>query len=207
MSRLDRESLVALYSATDGQHWRQSTNWLSGAPLDRWFGVSTDDRGRVIGLALSGNSLTGYIPRELGNLSELESLDLSHNQLGRPSSDLKELRNIALLFLRQGKRLAREEGLPQELGNLYNLRVLNLSHNTLEWMIPPTFGNLENLERLDISYNNLRDPIPEKLGNLTNLKQLNLSHNRIDGEIPEALNNLTNLEQAEFGWQQPGGWG
>ncbi len=30
----DREALVALYNATDGENWPYSENWLSDAPLD-----------------------------------------------------------------------------------------------------------------------------------------------------------------------------
>ena len=29
----DREALVALYNATDGENWNKSANWLSDAPL------------------------------------------------------------------------------------------------------------------------------------------------------------------------------
>ena len=202
---MDREILTALYSSTDGQHWLNSTNWLSGAALSRWFGVSTDENDRVTGLNLSNNFLKGLLPKELGSLPELERLELAYNRLGTPVSNAKELRNILFLLLRQGKRLAREEGLPQELGDLHNLRVLDLSHNAYEWEIPRALGNLKNLQYLDLSYNNLKEPFPKELGNLKNLRVLNLSHNRIAGEIPESLNKLTNLERAEFGWQQP--WG
>ena len=38
----DRAALVALYSATDGASWKNSANWLSDAPLDEWYGVTTD---------------------------------------------------------------------------------------------------------------------------------------------------------------------
>ena len=38
----DREALVALYNATDGENWSRSDNWLSDAPLGEWEGVTTD---------------------------------------------------------------------------------------------------------------------------------------------------------------------
>ena len=31
--KTDREALVALYNATDGENWYRSDNWLSDAPL------------------------------------------------------------------------------------------------------------------------------------------------------------------------------
>ena len=46
-AKTDREALVALYNATDGENWSASANWLSDAPLDEWEGVTTNDDGRV----------------------------------------------------------------------------------------------------------------------------------------------------------------
>ena len=47
-----------------------------------------------------GNSLTGAIPRELGDLSNLEELDLSGNSLtGDIPPELGDLSNLAQLFL------------------------------------------------------------------------------------------------------------
>ena len=74
----DREALVALYNATDGENWNESDNWLSDAPLGEWKGVLTDDR-RVVVLYLGDNGLTGEIPPELGSLSNLTALYLDTN--------------------------------------------------------------------------------------------------------------------------------
>ena len=70
----DREALVALYNATDGENWNESDNWLSDAPLGEWYGVTIDDDGRVGALYLPGIGLSGEIPPELGSLSNLTSL-------------------------------------------------------------------------------------------------------------------------------------
>ena len=71
----EREALVTLYEATGGADWVENTNWLSDAPLGEWHGVTTDDRGHVIRLNLFDNGLTGEIPPELGNLSNLRELN------------------------------------------------------------------------------------------------------------------------------------
>ena len=68
----DRDVLVALYDATDGANWRNSTNWKSTEALSEWFGVSTDADGRVTELSLYNNGLSGEIPAELGDLANLE---------------------------------------------------------------------------------------------------------------------------------------
>ena len=77
----DREVLVALYNATGGQNWEGNNNWLSDVPISEWYGVTTDDNGRVTELELDINQLSGEIPAELGNLANLESLRLRDNQL------------------------------------------------------------------------------------------------------------------------------
>ncbi len=81
----DRAALVALYRATNGASWVDSSNWATTAPLGEWFGVQTDDDdGRVTELSLSDNGLTGPIPPVLGDLGQLVALDLGQNDLTGP---------------------------------------------------------------------------------------------------------------------------
>ena len=91
----DREALVALYNATDGENWYRSDNWLSDAPLGEWYGVATDDAGRVTVLWPTANDLSGEIPAELGSLSNLEWLFLADNKLsGEIPAELGSLSNL-----------------------------------------------------------------------------------------------------------------
>ena len=62
----DRDSLIELYAATGGESWTSSANWLSDKPLSEWHGVTVNTEGRVTGLALSDNNLSGQIPTEAG---------------------------------------------------------------------------------------------------------------------------------------------
>ena len=57
------------------------TNWLSDRPLGEWFGVTTDENGRVTHLELGGNGLSESLPSELGNLTNLQGLHLPDNGL------------------------------------------------------------------------------------------------------------------------------
>ena len=89
----DRAALVALYNATDGANWTDNTNWLTNIPLGQWHGVSADAEGRVCALYLHGNGLSGEIPEELGNLTNLVGLYLGYNQLsGEIPAELGNLR-------------------------------------------------------------------------------------------------------------------
>ena len=124
----DREALVALYNATDGENWYDN-NWLSDAPLGEWRGVTTNDDGRVIELSLSYNKLSGELPPELVSLSNLEWLILGSNELSGE--------------------------IPAWLGSLSNLTLLSLGSNKLSGELPAELGSLANLERLELHNNEL----------------------------------------------------
>ena len=186
-----RAVLVTLYNATDGADWNNNRNWLSEAPLGEWFGVTTDDDGRVIELDLSQNQLSGGIPARLGGLTDLEELDLFGNQLrGEIPPELGYLANVTRLSLWANQLRG---SIPPELGNLASLEWFALGINQLSGEIPPELGNLTNLGQVDFTLNQLSGEIPSELGNLTNLTWLGLWSNRLSGEIPRELGNLTAL--------------
>ena len=177
----DRAALAAFYDATGGPDWWRQDNWLSDRPLNEWTGVTTDSNGRVIRLELKHAGLSGEIPPELGDLTNLWLLSLAAN----------------------GDGLSGE--IPSELGNLTNLGWLDLSLNQLSGEIPSELGNLTNLENLYLTDNQLSGEIPSELGNLTNLEILNLSGNELSGEIPSELGSLTNLAALGLSDNQLGG--
>ncbi len=66
----DKQALVALYHATDGENWTHNENWLSDEPLGKWQGVTVNvNDGRVTQLFLHNNRLTGPIPQSFANLT------------------------------------------------------------------------------------------------------------------------------------------
>ena len=109
------------------------------------------------------NQLTGEIPSEIGNLTNLINLDLGNNQF--------------------------TGSIPPEIGNLTNLTSLYLGDNQLTGSIPPEIGNLTNLTTLYLSFNQLTGEIPSEIGNLTNLTHLYLSYNLLSGIIPDEICN------------------
>ena len=80
----DRTALVAFYEATDGPNWDENSRWLTDAPLEEWWGVTVNAKGRVCELSLSGNRLAGELPSELCGLAELCVLNLEDNELSGP---------------------------------------------------------------------------------------------------------------------------
>ena len=157
----DRAALEALYDATGGADWTDSTNWKTDAPLGEWHGVTTDHAGRVIGLELYGNGLAGSIPPALADL-DLRWLYLQNNELTGPIPvQLEGLANLVGLSFAGNQLIG---PIPAWLGNLAHLRWLYLSSNDLTGPIPPELGSLVNLERLSLSSNGLTGPIPPELG-------------------------------------------
>ena len=112
-------------------------------------------------LRLGSNALTGPIPSELGQLTNLWWLDLGSNALTGP--------------------------IPSELGQLTNLHLLCSLDNALTGPIPSELGQLTNLQELSLDDNALTGPIPPELGQLTNLVNLRLGNNQLTGCVPETL--------------------
>ena len=80
----ERLSLANLYFATNGEGWLRSDEWLTGDHHCVWKGVVCNSDGYVDRLNLSWNELKGPIPDSIGNLKNLNYLDLSFNHIPIP---------------------------------------------------------------------------------------------------------------------------
>ncbi|MBN1779345.1 MAG: leucine-rich repeat domain-containing protein [Candidatus Buchananbacteria bacterium] len=100
-------------------------------------------------LDLNGQSLT-VVPSDIFNKINLESLNLSNNQLtGALASQIGQLRNLKVLNLSNNQMT----GVPAEVGQLQNLEILDLSNNQITGL-PNEIGNLKKLKLLNLSGNN-----------------------------------------------------
>lgn len=153
---------------------------------------------------MSKNQLTGEIPSEIGNLTNLTTLNLQNNQLTgiipeeicNQGDESPELANnqfcppyTAFTIDKIGEQNPNEcfielWGESYSTKNTYNL-ILNDSE--LSGPIPPEIGELVNLTTLDLGDNQLTGEIPAEIGNLINLSYLNLSNNQFTGIIPNEI--------------------
>ena len=164
----DTLALISLYDSTGGPNWKDNTNWRTDSPVATWFGVQTDAQGRVTQLELSYNGLTGPIPPELGDLSEMGSINL------------------------QGNRLS--GAIPPEFAQMSRLYGLNLSGNSLEGNIPGGLVQLEHLVYLDVSNNRLSGEVSDWPTNLASLSQLRISDNDFSGCVPNELREISETD-------------
>ena len=115
----DRDTLTAIYHKTSGQNWnpRCHLRWNTQQPLSKWGTrrtlnpltgyhdlyiprVSTDTQGRVTRLDLANCGLTGAIPAEIAQLTQLTDLRLDGNHLtGAIPAALGDLANLTRLHL------------------------------------------------------------------------------------------------------------
>lgn len=149
----DRIALKAIYESTNGDDWVSNEGWNthianhSSPPancnLEDLNGVDLED-GRVVVLNLSHKKLSGTLPTEIGNLTNLRLLNLAINKLSGT--------------------------IPPEMGNSISLDSINLVLNNLTGAIPkelgdltgnipPELGKLINLKNLDFYFNHLTGSI------------------------------------------------
>ena len=164
-------------------------------------------------LYLGGNSLES-LPEEIGNLVNLEYLDLG--------CAIPESRKESRVYNQYFGRLEDEDlpscntinSLPKTIGQLESLKVLYLDGNPLK-ELPDEVGNLSSLEELYLGFSyeyrtwsagrtftnagnkeagvELRT-LPNSIGNLTSLVFFSVSYGELR-RLPESIGNLANLEE------------
>lgn len=179
----DWTALKAFYESTGGAtNWNVNTGWTevtgnspsTNCNLENLHGISLEN-GRVVQISLAYNNLTGAIPTEIGNLTNLKRLYLDFNNLSG--------------------------NIPQSIGNLSLLYRLYINNNNLTGEIPESIVNTQ-LDKLIAQYNQLTGEIPPNISNLTNLKHLKLYRNQLSGSIPDGICELTNLKEVILTYNQ-----
>jgi len=76
-------TLESIFYKTEGINWSDQSGWLSASDPCSWHGLECTE-GQVTKLSLPDNNLSGDIPEEIGNLTGLDTLNLSGNALAGP---------------------------------------------------------------------------------------------------------------------------
>ena len=212
---------AALLAARDTLAGTATLDWAAETPVTQWEGVTVEGTPlRVTRLILQGRQLTGEIPTELGNLSNLTWLYLSGNQftgcipgellrfLDTTANDLNDLGLVfdcgvllaardtlagsATLNWEADTPVAQWEGVTVR-GNPQRVARLDLRGMGLDGTIPGELGLLSNLTLLNLRTNQLSGTIPAELGRLTRLRRLWIHSSGLTGSIPPELGNMTGL--------------
>lgn len=169
--------------------------WTGTDPCGtQWVGVTCTSSGQINSLALSASGLKGNLRADIGQLTELETLDLSYNKqligtLPPTLGSLTKLKNLILI----GCNFSGD--IPDELGNLVNLEFLALNSNQFSGSIPSSLGKLVKVTWLDLADNQLTGTLPVSnssqngLDKLLAAKHFHFNQNKLTGSIPPNLFN------------------
>ena len=143
-------------------------------------------------IQLAGSdTLTGSIPTELCRLTDLAGLHMNVNQLsGNIPSCVGDLSNLEVLNLVANDLTGT---IPTELCQASKLEELYLTVNSIGGSIPACLGSLP-LAALDFAHNMLTGSIPSDLGNLgETLSVFSTDDNMLTGDPSEIFNQFTKV--------------
>ncbi|XP_023734051.1 receptor-like protein EIX2 [Lactuca sativa] len=156
-------------------------------------------------LDLHSNLFHGKFPLFLRNLSSLQVLDLSFNELNSSIPFVNYIQDTGICHLKwldlsHNSMEGRFTGPSTNVSEcaLFALETLNLNDNQLVGEIPTSLGRLTALRELNLAENKLTGNIPEFVGNLTTLRELNLYGNSLKGSIPTSIRNLQLLQKLDL---------
>ncbi|KAK3561718.1 hypothetical protein QTP86_012606 [Hemibagrus guttatus] len=133
------------------------------------------DRTAIVSLKLCGNQISTLPAPNKWKCSQLRTLDLSRNQLGKNVRTEENTKTRRLPFLTTWHRRDPEPACPIQFPKILrdSLEVLFLNDNQLE-CVPPSLCTLKTLSELYLSNNPGIQELPAELGQLSNLWQLDI---------------------------------
>ncbi|KAJ9679641.1 hypothetical protein PVL29_021539 [Vitis rotundifolia] len=184
-----------LHAPLDGMGQFQSFKSLRGK-----VGPSLAELQHLKHLNLSWNEFEGVLPTQLGNLSNLQSLDLRSKYGYLTCGNLDWLSHLPLLTHLDLSRVNLSKAIhwPQAINKMPSLTELYLIYTQLPPIIPTIsishINSSASLAVLDLFGNGLTSSIYPWLFNFSSsLVHLDLSSNDLNGSIPDAFGNMTTL--------------
>ncbi|CAJ1882934.1 unnamed protein product [Sphenostylis stenocarpa] len=161
-----------------------------------WKYIFCDSNNRVNQIQAKGLNLSGPLPRNLNQLTNLFNVGLQNNRLNGPLPSFSGLSNLKYLYLDNNNF----DSIPSDFfDGLQSLEVLALDNNNLNassggWHLPQTLQGSTQLTNFSCMGCNLAGPLPEFLGTMNSLSFLKLSNNNLTGEVPLSLNGSASLQ-------------
>lgn len=147
-------------------------------------------------LTLFGNSFTGNIPVEYGQIDALWKINVSSNALSGPIPEfLGSLPNIRFLDLSRNEYNGE---IPSSLfRNCDKARFVSLARNNLSGSIPVSISSCLNLEGIDLSFNGLVGSFPSEVCGIPVMRYLSVRNNMLTGNVQ--VSNCNSLELLDLG--------
>lgn len=183
----ERETLIAIYKALDGDNWINNENWCSDKPLDEWADVDTE-YGYITHIDLTHlvqfseiNSLYLEVPQEIYNLCYIRHFNSQSCALDitRRISNWKNLYNLTVL-VKPHSTIAEELFLCEQLKHLI---LISKDNAKLPAGISTNMLNIETLYLYDFA-----DEFPSYITTFSNL--WGFGANNLSGSLPTGLNKL-----------------
>lgn len=142
-------------------------NKLTG-PLPVWSAPSlqTYSLGSVLQMKCAGNQLSGQIPTDLAaHMPQLKALSIPCKQLsGALPPQLRELSQLDYLDVAHNQALTGT--LPPSLAQPANLKVFDVGYTSISGTIPQSYGALKSLNKFEIKYSKVSGCVPSSMASI-----------------------------------------
>ncbi|WOH08387.1 hypothetical protein DCAR_0727826 [Daucus carota subsp. sativus] len=202
--------LLSISSADDSAIMTKLSTSLSSPPPDwtgtsycQWSGINCDNSNKVTSISLSTKSISGSLPSEISQLSQLKTLALQRNKLSGTIPSFANLTSLQEIFLDSNDFTS----VPQDfLLGLPNLHTFTLSDNfhLAPWQIPGYLIESTNLGTFAASNSSIFGTIPDFFGSLPTFQHLRLSYNNMTGGLPKSFGG-SQIQDLWLNNQQSGG--
>ena len=133
-------------------------------------------------LVMDGNAYNSVLPKELGQLPNLEYLYAGFCFLEGGLDFITSMQKIVEVWVDDNPNLGGT--IPSSIGSLDNLASFSAANCGLTGTIPAEIGTATSMIQMWLNDNNLTGEIPSELSNLITMKILNVQNNDLKGEMP-----------------------
>ncbi|KAL2463386.1 Leucine-rich repeat protein kinase family protein [Forsythia ovata] len=165
------------------------SGWSATTHFCSWTGIKCDSTNSfVTSIDLSSQSLSGTLPPELNQLSQLKTLFVQKNSLSGTLPSFSNMSSLEQILLDINDFTT----IPQSfLLGLSNLQTFSISENInlSPWQIPLYLTESTNLVNFYASNASITGVIPDIFDSFLNLQNLRLSYNNLTGSLPASLGN------------------